>query len=144
MSKDNPERIGRDRTIVELRLQGKAMSEIAREMDCSKDTVSRVLRDKDMKAILEAGTQEIIASVPRAVANIQGFLKDSDKQLKYKASKDILEMANIAPGKVQNNYIQTIYQQNNTQIVAPEVLKAMAAFVNQDVDEAEIIDDEGY
>lgn len=147
LTKNNPARMERDETIGQLRLQGKNYQEIVSEVKerlpdvpCSKATVHRVLKDEEIKAILDKGTQELIQAVPDAVKNIKDFLEDEDKSYRYKASKDILEITNIAPGKTQNNIITTIYQQNNNQIVDPVVLKAMAAFIDNDtiIDEAGI------
>jgi len=138
LAANNPARIERKETIAQLRLLGKSMQEIAKELDITKGTVWKDLQDEHVKQILEAGTKALIRQVPQAVHNYETFLKSEDENIKYKASKDLLEGTSIFPGKVQNQYITNIYQQHNTTVVSPVVLKAMAGFLDNTVEEAEI------
>lgn len=124
LPKDNPLRVERDLTIANLRLQGKSMAELAEAFDMSKANIHHILNnDENIKAVIDAGTREMVSLVPSAFDVITETLKDKDdKGLRYKAATDTLKTTGIMPSHTTNTFVQQIYNDNSQVTVESNTL----------------------
>ena len=115
LTKDNPERIRRDLTITELRSQGKSVREIGQEVGISKQRVSQILNDKEIKEILDDTQRYYVSKAPEVkkefIRLCLGAEKESDR---VKAIGDYNKIIGITPMHTQSPFIQQIYVDNRT------------------------------
>ena len=144
LTKDNPARTIRDATILQQRLDGGTVREIAAAVGCDKGTVSKVLNSGDIKSIIEQAQKKLIDdSLETVVANqirkielgrqilskesgdkhnAIGSVKDKDLlELADKAETRIMQSIGIAPAHTQSQVFLAISNQINN-LLAPEVL----------------------
>ena len=128
LTKNNPARMERDRTIAEERLKGKTYRELSEHFGLSKSVLHRILNDDEIKDVIETGTKEMISLVPKAVANYEELLFSKDQKIKLQASKDCLQTTGIMPSHTPSPVVVNIL---NQQVIPEqtEELKQIAAFL---------------
>jgi len=141
-TKDNPARHKRDLTIAQQRLQGATYAELAKAHGISKARIHQILSDEEIRDIIETGTRQLISMVPLAIDNYQSFLTDkSDKTIKYKSSKDLLQAVGIQPSHAPATVINQILAVKNMTVLDPRVAQALGGALDSLLgDDAEIIE----
>ena len=71
MPTSNPAIAERNVTIAKKRLQGRTYRELSKEFGISKTQIHRVLNSDECRDIIETGTKEMLALVPKAVDNFE-------------------------------------------------------------------------
>jgi hypothetical protein len=127
MPTSNPAIAERNVTIAQKRLQGHTYRKLSKEFGISKTQVRRILNSDECRDIIETGTKEMLALVPKAVDNYREFLSDDDKTLRYKASKDLLETTGIRASRTENPVIQQYFNQTNINVIPPEIQRLLDA-----------------
>lgn len=105
---------------------GNNVQEIARELDCTRDTVYYALKKDRIKEYIERNTLKMLENLPRAVSNVTNLVngmdkaKDMDeKKLCYQATRDVLTVGNVLPSASQTTLVQNVYNQQNNLIMSP-------------------------
>lgn len=123
LSKTNPARQQRDTTIAEMRLQGKSIREIAKEIGLDKSQVCRVLNDKEVKEILDKVHRFYGGFAEDVGREFMGLcLLSSDPAIREKAIKEYHKIMGISPAHTPSIFIQNLYQDNRQQIISSDVL----------------------
>lgn len=104
----NPAKLARNTSIADGRLAGMSLEELAKEHDLSPSHVCRILKDDEIKEMLEAGTRHLVSMVPQALVNYRAFLTDTEHPNHYKASKDCLQTTGILASHTQSQTIVNI------------------------------------
>lgn len=131
LTKDNPARIKRDVAIAQSRIAGKTYREMAKEHGISTRTICRVLKDDEIKDIIETGTQQSISMIPLAQqVYYDSLTQTDDKGIRLKAAQDLSKMAGILPSNVQNQKITNIFNQQNNIMLSDKVGKALSGAFN--------------
>lgn len=141
---NNPAKIQRNATIAQDRLSGMVYSEIAKKHGIDKGTVSRVLNDAEIKDIIETGTKQMVAMVPRAIDNYRVILSDKEHSDHYKATKDCLTITGIAPSRTGNTFINNVFYQDNRQQISSgiaEIIRYQRDQQEAEEAEFEVIDE---
>jgi hypothetical protein len=142
---NNPGKMERNVTIAQDRLAGKTYAELAELHKVSKATISRVLNDDEIRAVLKQGTNELVSMVPLAVNNYLTILSDTKHSDFYKASKDTLQNTGILSSHTGGNtYIENMLVVSDGP-QAKDVLRIqelLQARQEADIQEAEVIEDE--
>ena len=125
MPTSNPAIAERNVTIAQKRLQGRTYRELSKEFGISKTQIHRVLNSDECRDIIETGTKEMLALVPKAVDNYREFLSCDDKTLRYKASKDLLETTGIKSSRMDHPIINPYFNQTNINAIPPEIMDLM-------------------
>ncbi len=112
--------------IAALRATGLSCREIEAELGISKSKVATVLKQEDVKALVEREYNEFLQALPTARRNIQSLIErhdsldpdDKDKQRAWASSMEMLRSAGILPGNLSQLTINNI-QINNQQVLSP-------------------------
>ena len=115
--------------IASMRAAGTSLKEIAKNINVHESTISRRLNTQEMQEMLEREREEFLKCVPQARQNLQKLVMDhddlpadsQDKQRAWKTSIEIARAAGMLPSHAPSIYIQTLYQDNSTTVLAPEV-----------------------
>ena len=141
LTKDNPARNERDCTIAQDRLKGMTYSQIAEKHGVVKSTVGNILRDDDIKAILEQGTKELIAFIPKAVDNYNHLLTSGTEKIQLEASRDILKTTGIMPSHTSTQFFTNIYNQTNTiSMLDPRIMGVIGSALGGLLDSDDVIE----
>ena len=108
----NPAKLARNTSIAEGRLSGMSLEQLAAEHDLSPSHVCRILKDDEIKEMLDVGTKHLVSMVPQALVNYRTFLTDTEHQDHYKASKDCLQTTGILASHTQSQTITNILNIN--------------------------------
>jgi len=104
---------------------GKPQADIAREIGITPASVCRFVNRADIKQEVEKEAMRLLEAVPDAVQNVKDLvqgMKDipyedyKNRELAYKASIKLLEIAGIANSQVQNQIMINILNDNRTSI----------------------------
>lgn len=128
LTKDNPQRAERDRSIATERLKGKTYRELSARFNLSESSIHRILNDDEIRDVIETGTLEMISLVPKAVGNYEKLLDSKDEKIKLQASKDCLQTTGIIPSHTQSSIVVNILNQQINPKTAQE-LSAIEAFL---------------
>jgi hypothetical protein len=134
----NPAIAERNVTIAQKRLQGHTYGELSKEFGISKTQIHRVLNSDECRDVIETGTKEMLALVPKAVDNYRVFLSCDDKTLRYKASKDLLETTGIKAPRIDHPIINQYYNQTDASVIPPKIMRLL----DNKADEITAIDDD--
>ena len=121
----NPAIEGRNETIIQKRLQGKAYRQIAKETGVSKATVCRVLNKEECRDVLNTGQRQIISLVPKAVDNLYTFLDSNNETIKHKATNDVLRITGIDTPRTDHPVTHQYIGQVNINQIDPEVYQLL-------------------
>lgn len=117
--------VGQIRTIIEGRIAGKTVRQLAKETGTSKSAVAYQANKDNIKAIIEGAAEVLYEQcVPRATSNIIEIVHSDDpgdKELKLKYSEKVLQGPGIMASPTQSVYITQI--NNNSISVMPEEIK---------------------
>lgn len=128
LTKDNPQRAIRDRTIAAERLNGKTYRELQEQFGLSKGTIHNILNDDEIRDVIETGTKRMVSLVPKAVGNYEKLLDSKDEKIQLQASRDCLQTTGIIPSHTQSTVmINILNQQVNP--AQTEELAQIAAFL---------------
>ena len=147
LEKENPKRVTRDCTIGKRRLEGRTYMQLAKEFNLSKSRIAQILKQEEIKEILDTGTSQMISLVPLA-ADIQLKTMEDRKEnpaLALKASEIVLKTGGIIPSNVTNQTVNAVFNVQNNLTLSPAVAKALGGIDMQedpDVIDAEVIDEE--
>jgi hypothetical protein len=150
LMKENPGRSERDRTIVEKRLAGGTMAQIAADVGVCKSTVHYTLNSSEIKSLIEQAQkkliddslQTVVSNQIRKIELAKQILTGKDKDGKSKGKdshaiatvkdKDILELADKAETRIMQSVgiapshtTATVFQQifnSNMAVISPQVL----------------------
>ena len=122
MPAPNPQITARNYSIVQSRLQGKTYQQIADEHGLKdRSSICHILKDEQLRDIIESGTKQMIAAVPLAIDNIYKMLQDVKSPHHYKATRDSLQMAGIIPSHTTSTVINNLFVVNNQVNLSPDV-----------------------
>ena len=130
----------RNNEIAQEVMSGMTYREIAKKHNISPSRVCQVLKQDNIKEIIEQGTTQMIAMIPLATDTVLDFLNDkSEKQLRFKAAETVLKTVSIIPGAIQNQTINNIYSQTNNIITAEtmELVRKLLPGFNEEVIDAD-------
>jgi len=128
-TKDNPQRAICDRAIAAARLKGKTYRELSAQFGLSKGALGNILKDDEIRDVIETGTSHMVSLVPKAVGNYEKLLDSADEKIKLQASKDCLQTTGIMPSHTQSPVmINILNQQVNP--AQTEELAQIAAFLS--------------
>jgi len=134
LEKENPKRVTRDCTIGKRRLEGRTYMQLAKEFNLSKSRIAQILKQEEIKEILDTGTSQMISLVPLA-ADIQLKTMEDRKEnpaLALKASEIVLKTGGIIPSNVTNQTVNNVYNIQNNVTLSPAVAAALANTSMQD------------
>jgi transcriptional regulator with XRE-family HTH domain len=131
LAKDNPARIERARAIAEERLKGKTYRELCEQFGLSKSHLHQILNDDAVKDVIQTGTKEMIALVPKAVDNYKELLSSKDQKIKLQASKDCLQTTGIMPSHTPSPVVVNILNQQVVPEMSREVEGLKAFLMHQ-------------
>jgi hypothetical protein len=134
LTKDNPARMERDRTIAAERLKGKTYRELSEQFGLSKSSLHHILSDDEMRDVIEAGTREMTGLIPKAVGNYEKLLDSTDEKVRLKASQDVLQTTGIMPSHTQSNIMVNIL--NRTDIVITKEIEQLSEFLRSQLEHA--------
>jgi len=121
LTKDNPARKERDRTIINLRLQGKTYREIEKEVGISKCVISATLNDEKAKELIDSTYRDYAKELPIIKEEFIALCHDDDKSVRQKALSEYHKIMGILPSHTSNIFIQNLnISQNN--VISPDVL----------------------
>jgi hypothetical protein len=105
----------RNEYIVSEVLKGRSQTEIGQEVGLTQGSISKILKDDDYRAILQAGIKQQILLIPKAHNVISRLLDDEDSKVKLSAAKVIFHNTGVAPSHTQSVFINnlTLNQQIN-------------------------------
>ena len=131
-NEDNPERIQRQLTIASLRLDGKSVAEIAREIGMSKATVSRELQKEHIKTAIE-DTVSYLASFHPVVERGHVELLISDDPAVRQRAIDSWYKVMGAMGPQAPQYIQNILAVQGNVVMTPQLQKLITHAFSDDI-----------
>ncbi len=127
---------------------GESQTSIAEQVGVDQSTISRFAKEDENIRLIEEEREKLVKVLPDAVQNVKDLVtemptipKDDTKnrELSYKASKDVLKATNIFPSP---QFAHNIYNDNRqqTQIISPNVMEMFASHAKSLIDNGE--DDE--
>jgi len=130
----------RNVTIAQDRIANMSYREIAEKHSLSKMQICRILKDDEIKEIVEQGQTQAISMIPLANNVYYDRLTDNkEKGLQFQAARDIKKMAGILPSNVTNQTINNIFNMQNNITLNPGVSQALGqVFNNNDEDIIEV------
>jgi predicted transcriptional regulator len=127
----------KERVIKQLAV-GESQNSIAREMGLHQSQVSRFANREDIKSLIEHEQRRLLEAVPDAVQNIKDLVSDmkdipkdniKQRELSYKASKDVLKTVGLLPTPIQSQTLINLYQDNKA-IISPKVMQMLVNHIN--------------
>jgi len=129
----NPAKVERNVSLAADRSFGATYRELSIKYDLSQAHISRILNDKEIKDVIETGTRQMIARVPLAISRYDAILNNPKHSDHYKSIKDCLTMTGILPSHTQSQTIVNIFNQSNTIVSDPGVLRAIERYSDDDI-----------
>ena len=128
LEKENPKRIKRDLTIAEKRLEGRNYMQLAKEFGLSKGRICQILKQEEIKEIIETGTSQMISLVPLACQVQLDTMTDrkDNPALALKASEIVLKTGGIIPSNVTNQTVHAVFNIQNNITLLPSVAKVLS------------------
>jgi predicted XRE-type DNA-binding protein len=113
--------------VLEMHIEGKSQTAIAKAVGVTQGRVSQILSDDDIKAELDS-VHRMYASKAQEIG--KGFLElcgdTEDKSIMLNAIKEYHKIMGISPSNQSNTFIANIYQQNSA--IPQESLKMLGQF----------------
>jgi len=125
LSKNNPKKKERNVEIACLRSTGKSLLEIAKEINVSKATVSRALKDSEVKEILEETTKYYATFAPMVREGFIELLASEVPEIRQKAIAEYHKVMGMSGSQI-SIFIQNMYAQQNN-VVLPQHLQELLA-----------------
>ncbi len=113
---------------------GKSQTSIAEQIGVNQATISRFAKEDKNIQLIEEQREKLVKVLPDAVENVKTLVEEmqtlpmddtKNRELSYKASKDVLKATNIFPSP---QFAHNIYNDNSQQtaIISPNVLDMFA------------------
>jgi hypothetical protein len=109
---------------------GETQTNIAKQVGVDRSQISRFAKDDEIRQQIEEEREKLVKVLPDAVENVKTLVEEmktlpmedtKNRELSYKASKDVLKATNIFPSP---QYAHNIYNDNRTQtVVEPKIMK---------------------
>ena len=119
-------RVIRDYEVAIKSCGGQGVTEIARDLGCTRATVYLALTKDRVKDYIEQHTLKIFENLPQAVKNVATLVDgmgsaetNDERKLCYQATRDVLTTANVLPSQSQTTLVQNVYNQQNNLIMSP-------------------------
>ena len=134
LEKDNPQRVARDCTIAKKRLEGRSYMQLAKEFGLSKSRIGQILKQEEIKEIIDTGTSQMISLIPLACQVQYEAMtnRENNPALALKASETVLKTGGIIPSNVTNQTVNAVYNIQNNVTLSPGVVNALADSINTD------------
>lgn len=123
MPSSNPAIAERNLTIAQDRLAGATYRELSKRYGLATSTLHEILTDDEIKDVIETGTKEMIALVPKALDNYTRLLASGNDKIRLEASRDVTKNVGISPSHTQNQVIVNMFSGGAD--MAPEVLNLL-------------------
>jgi len=116
----------RDNKIAQDRVKGMNYIQLAKKHGISKSRIGQILRKDDIKEIIETGSAQMVAMVPKAIDVQYQAMEITDKEgkptiLAIKASENVLKTSSVMPSNTTNQTINNVFNQQNN-VITPETL----------------------
>ena len=117
--------------IVKRLAVGESQNSIAKQVGLDQSSVCRFANREDIRELIEHEQGRLLEVVPDAVQNIKDLVLDmknipkddiKQRELAYKASKDVLKTVGILPTPVQSQTLVNLYQDNKA-VFSPKVMQ---------------------
>lgn len=131
-AKNNPARVARKARVIGLRLRGKSVAEIAREIGMSKATVSRELSDKDAKEIIENQVRYLLQFADVATQGHIDLLVSDDPDVRHRAIELFYKVVGMF-GAQTPVFIQNLYATQNNVTLTPELQRLLTQTFPQEI-----------
>lgn len=108
--------------MIQDRLSGLTMQEIADKHGITKGTVCRILNKDEIKEAMEQEARVFVSLIPHAVDVYKDtLLNESDRKIKLSAAKDVCQATGILPTHTPALIINNSFNQTNTELTADVV-----------------------
>jgi hypothetical protein len=122
---DNPYRSQRDALIMQDRLSGMTMRQIATKHGIDPSVVCRILNQDEIKEAMEQEARIMVSLVPHAVDTYKDvLLNEKDNKVRLSAAKDILQNTGIGASHTTSVIIQNSFNHQSVELT-PEVVELM-------------------
>ncbi len=124
---------------------GKSQTSIAEQIGVNQATISRFAKEDKNIQLIEEQREKLVKVLPDAVENVKTLVEEmqtlpmddtKNRELSYKASKDVLKATNIFPSP---QFAHNIYNDNRTQntVISEKVLDLFAPHAKSLIDNGE-------
>jgi DNA-binding transcriptional MocR family regulator len=128
--------------VAQDRLGGAVYRELAQKYNVNESTICRVLQKDEIREVLEAGMQQQISLVPKAIDVLQDTLNQTeDAGLRLKAADTVLKNTGLSPNNSTSITLTQILNVNQNE-VSPAVQRLLDQIRKSDTPPAigEVID----
>ena len=150
---------------VHLVAAGAPQEEVAAAVGVSQSTISRLIKQPEIRKQILEETNRLLAILPDITSQLIRDIKHSDEiskvlagevlpedykglplaqpilvslqTLNYKKMSDILRTLGIYPSQTPSVFIQQVFNQNQTNVILPQVLGAIGRYVESSIIDAE-------
>lgn len=126
-------------SIAVLACEGMASKDIAEALNIDRSTVWRGLQTAEAKQIIETAQKITVVETASVAVELNDLCHHSDPAVKLSAIKQHQKITGISPSAINNVYIDKLVQDNRTQLISPEVAKALQgndeSFIDAEIDE---------
>jgi phosphoribosyl-dephospho-CoA transferase len=127
MKKDFTNKTVRNVSIANDRVGGMTYHKLSKKYGVTKTQIGRILKNDEIKEIVEYATSEIIALLPKAWEVHEKSMKAVDKSgdptaLAVKASENVLKTSSVMPSNAVNQRVTNVFNQQNN-IITPETME---------------------
>jgi predicted transcriptional regulator len=114
---------------------GEPQTSIAKQVGVDQSTISRFAKEDENIQLIEEEREKLVKVLPDAVENVKTLVEEmqtlpmddtKNRELSYKASKDVLKATNIFPSPQFAHNIYNDNRQQNACILSPNVLDMFA------------------
>ncbi|MBI5739623.1 MAG: hypothetical protein HZA16_02780 [Nitrospirae bacterium] len=127
---------------------GESQNSIAKQTGLHQSQISRFAGREEIKALIEQEQMRLLEVIPDAVENLKTLVTEmknipegdiKQKELAYKASKDVLKSVGLLPTPVHSQTFISLYQENH-QDISPLLLEILRQAEKNTIDDTEIQD----
>ena len=103
--------------VAQDRLGGAVYRELAQKYNVNESTICRALQKDEIREVLEAGMQQQISLVPKAIDVLQDTLNQTDdKGLRLKAADTVLKNTGLSPNNSTSITLTQILNVNTNEV----------------------------
>ena len=115
--------------VAELRSTGMSQQDIANEVGITQQGVSVMLKDEDVKAILDGVHRKYVSHADEVSDKFLEHCADEDKKISLDACKSYNKMVGFMPSPMQNQFLTQINITNDAD--SEQEMAGLAAFLAQ-------------